>query len=266
MKGYKAFNKGWICRDFHYEIGKTYKLPEGQKLEMCRCGFHFCRNPIDVFGYYPMVDDTLIAEIEAVGEIQQEGTKFVTDEIIIIREFTKEQLQELLRNGTYNSGNFNSGHYNAGGYNTGSFNTGNGNSGNDNSGSFNSGNGNVGFYNSGHYNTGHHNSGNFNSGKYNSGHGNSGYFNNGNFNSGYFNSGAYNSGIFNTDEPMMRAFNKECNMTRTDFLDSLDYSFFALCEHIHNKSITAWDIERIKALPNFDAEIFEEITGIEIKE
>ena len=38
MKGYKAFDSGWKCRDFQYEIGKTYELPEGQELKMCQCG------------------------------------------------------------------------------------------------------------------------------------------------------------------------------------------------------------------------------------
>ena len=62
MKGYKAFDKDWKCRDFQYKIGETYELPEGQELKICQCGFHFCKNPIDVFGYYPFKDETMIAE------------------------------------------------------------------------------------------------------------------------------------------------------------------------------------------------------------
>lgn len=38
MKGYKAFNKGLTCRNFKYEVGKTY---EEQELGLCRKGFHF---------------------------------------------------------------------------------------------------------------------------------------------------------------------------------------------------------------------------------
>ena len=26
MKGYKVFNEDWTCRDFKYEIGKTYEF------------------------------------------------------------------------------------------------------------------------------------------------------------------------------------------------------------------------------------------------
>ena len=96
MKGYKAFNAEWKCREFQYELGKTYELPEGQQLEMCKCGFHFCKNPIDVFGYYDLTDDVLIAEVEALGDIQQEGTKYCTDKIKIVKEFTREQLKALV--------------------------------------------------------------------------------------------------------------------------------------------------------------------------
>ena len=204
MKGYKAFNKGWKCRDFQYELGRTYELGENEKLEMCQCGFHFCKNPIDVFGYYPMNDDVVIAEVEALGEILQEGTKYVTDKIRIVKEFTRTDLQALILDGKYNTGEDNTGNCN------------------------------------------------------------SGYYNSGNCNSGDYNSGDYNSGIFNTNEPNMRAFNKECDMTYTEFISKIDYNFYGLVERIANKSLEEEDYERIRALPNFDTEIFEEITGIKL--
>ena len=256
MEGYKAFNAGWVCRDFQYEIGKTYKLPEGQKLEMCKCGFHFCKNPVDVFGYYPMNDSVLIAKVEALGEIQQEGTMYCTDKIKIVREFTRKELRKLILNGKYNSGSYNSGRSNSGIYNSGSYNSGNHNSGSYNSGSYNSGNLNSGIYNSGDYNTGDCNSGNYNSGDYNSGYSNS----------GYYNSGYSNSGMFNTDEPYMRAFNKDTAIRYSDFVKHLDYNLYELLTRIANKKLIDGDEKKIKALPNFDAEIFKEITGIDIAE
>ncbi len=309
MKGYKAFNTGWKCRDFQYEIGKTYELPEGQELKMCECGFHFCKNPIDVFGYYEMKDDVLIAEVEALGEIQQEGTKYCTNKIRIVKEFTRKQLRALILDGSYNTGDYNSGHYNSGDYNSGDYNSGHYNSGHYNSGDYNSGNRNSGDYNSGHYNSGnrnsgnrnsgnrnsgdcnsgdynsgdynlgdcnsgHYNSGRYNSGDYNSGNCNSGNRNSGNrnlgdcnsgsYNSGNYNSGDYNCGMFNTNEPKLRLFNKECDMTMTKFLRSIDYSFSILCKNIYQKTLTDEDIIHIKELPNFDKDIFKEITGIEI--
>ena len=262
MKGYKAFDLGWKCRDFQYEIGKTYELPEGQELKICQCGFHFCENPIDVFAYYPFTDNTLVAEIEALGDIKQEGTKFVTDKIKIVKEFTDEELQELIRNGNCNSGCYNSGDFNSGHYNSGNHNSSNHNSGSYNSGDRNSGDFNSGCCNSGKCNSGWHNSGDLNSGDYNSGDCNSGCHNSGYHNSGYFNKGNWNSGIFNTDEPTVRAFNKPTNIKLTDF----EAKYHKVFNRISNNTLIDGDIELIKSLPNFNAKIFLEITGIDLTE
>ena len=49
MKIYKCFDKDLKCRDFQYEIGKTYEEPTAY---LCSSGFHACEYPLDVFGYY----------------------------------------------------------------------------------------------------------------------------------------------------------------------------------------------------------------------
>ena len=255
MKGYKAFDTNWRCRDFQYEIGKTYELPEGQTLQIGKCGFHFCKNPIDVFANYPLTG-TLIAEVEALGNIQHEGIRFCTDKIKIVREFTLDELQLLFLKSSFNSSSFNTGNFNSGSYNSGSNNSGSYNSGNYNTGSSNSGSCNSGFSNTGYYNTGNYNSGNFNSGNYNSGR----------YNAGDYNTGDYNTGIFNTDEPCMRAFNRDTNITFSEFMRSIGYNFSALLNRISRHEIDDKDIEHVKALPNYDADLFYEITGIDLRE
>ena len=294
MIGYKRIRKDFIARNgFKYEIGKTYELDKDEKLEICKCGFHFCKNPIDVLAYYPNAD-TIIVKVEALGEIVQQGTKYATDKIRIIRQYSKEELQELIigSEGNIQPNKFNTGNYNTGGWNSGNYNTGCYNSGNHNTGKCNSGNGNTGVFNDGNCNSGDANSGSRNSGNYNTGGRNSGIcnsgncnagdynigdnntgdhntgnyntgdYNNGDCNTGDYNSGSYNTGIFNTDKPLMRAFNKETTMTLTNFIGSLDYSFDTLCERIYNKNLIKGDREKIEALPNYDPDIFTEITGI----
>jgi hypothetical protein len=131
----------------------------------------------------------------------------------------------------------------------------------------------------------------------NSGHYNSGNFNSGYSNSGHYNSGNYNSGFFNTGEPTVRLFNKDTGKKRSEL--SIPYVELPLTEWIPEVKMTpeqkkadpnshvrggtlikrtykeAWAAAWAKAepelkqqfldLPNFDADIFLEITGIDVK-
>ena len=47
---YKGFNKELCCRDFQFEIGKTYTM-DGE-ITICSRGFHACEFPLDIFDYY----------------------------------------------------------------------------------------------------------------------------------------------------------------------------------------------------------------------
>ena len=66
MKGYKAFGKGMVCRGKQYEENKIFEEDEAK---VCRKGMHFCKRPLDVLAYYPLVDEdgnmTEFAEVEA---------------------------------------------------------------------------------------------------------------------------------------------------------------------------------------------------------
>ncbi len=205
--------------------------------------------------------------------------------------------------GNRNSGNRNSGDWNSGDWNSGDCNSGNRNSGNRNSGDWNSGNRNSGNRNSGDCNSGNRNSGNRNSGDWNSGNRNSGNRNSGDWNSGDWNKTSFSNGCFNTVSPKIYMFNKPTDWTLEHWLNCraryllnqiddcpLEYVWFDsmtdeekaahpeaettggyLKERTTADNARKWwaglsadDRNIIFSLPNFDAAIFKEITGIDV--
>ena len=150
-----------------------------------------------------------------------------------------------------------------------------------NSGDGNSGNRNSGYRNSGYRNSGYWNSGDSNSGYNNSGDWNSGDRNSGNRNSGDSNSGDWNSGHFNTDTPStIRVFGKEVERDVYDQCDKPSFLYFNLTELVNEALIvkdykeafqesynkaTQEDKEKIYNIPNFDADMFFEISGIDVR-
>jgi len=51
IAGFKGFDKNMQCRGFQFKEGETYQ--HKGTASACNSGFHFCENPLDVFGYYP---------------------------------------------------------------------------------------------------------------------------------------------------------------------------------------------------------------------
>ena len=85
VKGYKAFNKGMICRGKQYKENATY---EENGNEICEAGvMHFCENPFDVLNYYPLVDEnggiSDFADVEAIGDIYKREDKIATNKLHI---------------------------------------------------------------------------------------------------------------------------------------------------------------------------------------
>jgi len=199
--------------------------------------------------------------------------------------------------GIGNTGDSNSGDCNSGDRNSGYRNSGDRNSGNSNTGYMNSG-----YRNSGNSNTGYMNSGHSNTGNWNSGYRNSGDMNSGDRNSGDMNSGDSNTGHFNSTTPdTIRCFNKDVdretweqaykpqfiyNVNPNIWVDESDMTddekkefskfhdrggYLKTIEYKEAWKI-AWDEASeedktlLSKLPNFDADVFEEITGINTKE
>ena len=87
MKGYKAFEKGMICRGKQYAENTVF---EEDKAVPCECGMHFCseENPLEVLGYYPLVDNngdmSEFAEVEALDEpATDDGKKYCSKKLKI---------------------------------------------------------------------------------------------------------------------------------------------------------------------------------------
>ena len=250
MKGYKAFNNDLTCRGMQYEIGKEYVF-DGEPIP-CRQGFHFCETIADCYEFYPMSDDTRICEVEATGEIAEDGIKRVTNVIKILAEITCDNIRKgntrasnsgYRNSGDCNSGYRNSGYRNSGDWNSGDWNSGDWNSGDWNSGDWNSGYRNSGDCNSGYRNSGYRNSGDWNSGYRNSGDWNSGYRNSGDWNSGDWNSGDWNSGVFNTEKkPTIKMFDKESPWTYYDWYYSRARRIMEGCPYSYSDYIPADDM------------------------
>lgn len=82
---YKGFNKDFKCRDFQYEVGKTYEM-DGD-VECCSRGFHACESPMEVFDHYDMLSSRF-AKVEQSGKIDKEdgSTKTCSSRIKIKAE------------------------------------------------------------------------------------------------------------------------------------------------------------------------------------
>ena len=289
----KGFDKNLCCRGYQFEIGKEYKidLPAGYKLsdkDLCSDKvFHFCDGLLKVHNYYSCADENnRFCIIEVLGQFCQKGEKCGSNHIKIIREIVGEELRiaKGLTNG--NTGLFNSGSYNIGYCNSGDYNSGDCNSGYYNSGDCNSGVYNTGYRNSGGRNSGDRNTGSYNSGSYNSGHRNSGYYNSGDYNSGVFNKTNNSNGVFCNKEPKLCIFNIQTDWTLEEFYASkycyaIMSSDFPLTEweenslknHTYEEACRRWwsgmsaeNKAIIKDIPNFDIDVFCDITGIEKKD
>ena len=266
VKGYKVFNPDWTCKGKQYTCPGTFE--EDVNPSVCNVGMHFCKNAADCFRYYDFDPNNHVAEVIAHGTVAEGEDKCATNKLEIVREIPWAEVLEIV--------------------NTGKACTGRCNSGNRNSGDCNSGNCNSGNRNSGNRNSGNRNSGNCNSG---------------NRNSGDWNKTSFSNGCFNTVSPKIYMFNKPTDWTFEQWFNCraryllnqiedcpLEYVWFDtmtdeekaahpeaettggyLKERTTADNARKWwaglsadDRNIIFSLPNFDAAIFKEITGIDV--
>ena len=287
VHGFKVFRPDWTCSPNGNT--KQYTCPgkfeEEGELDVCGHGMHFCENAADCFNYYDFDSNNKVAEVIAYGTVLKEGDKSCTDKLEIVREIPWDEVLRIVNTGKNCTGRCNTGDCNTGNRNTGDCNTGNRNTGNRNTGNRNTGNRNTGDWNTGNRNTGDCNTGNRNTGDWNK--------------------SSFNTGCFMTEEQKIMFFNKPSDWTYNDWLRS-DARYLLnripknVVEWIYSEDMTdeekaehpthettggylkvldesdcgqLWwgslsDRQKniIKALPNFDPEIFEQCTGINVNE
>ena len=234
MIGYKCTDMDGCCRGFKFEVGKTYtKDTPKEELECCTDKvFHFCRElyAIEKVSDYKLTESRLFEVIS--GDFIRDGDRYGTNSLTILREIKGEEKLDLINSGSWNSGRWNSGDCNSG-----------------------------------------------------------------NCNSGDCNSGDCNSGFFNSDEPYVRMFNKMTDKKKED-IDIPSWCYFDLTEWVSHSTATeeekqkhkaeievcggflkpinykdawrhAWNSASIEErkklfdLPNWDNQVFKEITGID---
>ena len=293
VHGFKVFRPDWTCSPNGNT--KQYTCPgkfeEEGELDVCGHGMHFCQIAADCFHYYNFDSNNKVAEVIAYGKVQTEGDKSCTDKLEIVREIPWDEVLRIVNIGKNCTGRCN----------TGDRNTGYNNTGNRNTGDYNTGDCNTGNCNTGDYNTEYGNTGDCNTGNCNTGDCNTGDRNTGDRNTGDWNKSSYNTGCFNTEEQKIMLFNKPSSMTYREWMDSdarylLNQLPKNVVEWVHKENMTDtekaahptyettggylkvldesecgqlwWDAladyqkNIIKGIPNFDADIFFQCTGI----
>ena len=268
VHGFKVFRPDWTCDPTGYNP-KQYTCPgkfeEEGELDVCGHGMHFCQTAADCFNYYSFNSENKVAEVIAYGEVRTEGDKSCTDKLEIVREIPWDEVLRIVNLGKNCTGRCNTGDCNTGDCNTGNRNTGNRNTGNRNTGNRNTGD----------------------------------------CNTGDCNKSSFNTGCFNTEEQRILLFNKPSDMTYRDWYESdarwlLNQIPKDVVEWIWSDNMTDEEKEQhpeykttdgylkvldesecgqiwwgslsdrqkniIKAIPNFDAEIFFQCTGIRVDE
>ena len=255
----KGFDKELRCRGMQFEVGKEYSTGVADAdISLCtNTVFHFCDSLKKVHTYYSVIpkEDNRFCEIEVLGALVSDETKCGSNRIRIVREILGDELN-IMRGLT---------------------------------------NGNVGIFNSGNWNSGNWNSGNWNSGNWNNGDWNSGDWNNGKYSSGCFNTVTNKIHLFNKPSnwtfqdwsssvakrtmdcvPSNLVWVEFAQMTDEEkesypaakatggYLRKIPDDELAVIRNAWWARLSPGAKDEILKLPNFDKEIFKEITMIDV--
>ena len=244
---FKVFRPDWTCSPNGNT--KQYTCPgkfeEEGELDVCGHGMHFCQTAADCFNYYSFNSENKVAEVIAYGDVRTEGDKSCTDKLEIVREIPWDEVLRIVNIGKNCTGRCNTGDCNTGNRNTGNRNTGD------------------------------------------------------------WNKSSFNTGCFNTEEQKIMLFNKPSDMTYREWIDSdarylLNQIPKDVVEWVYEEDMT--DEEKaahptyettggylkvldesecgqlwwgslsdrrkdiIRAIPNFDSDIFFQCTGVRVDE
>ena len=116
-KGYKAYEKGLVCRGKRYIIGEIF---EEEKAEICDIGMHYCENPLDCLDHYSLIDNegnivemTEVEDLDSENRETDDNKKYCTKKLKIgaklsLSEFIKagfdfiyEKSGEMINSGDY---------------------------------------------------------------------------------------------------------------------------------------------------------------------
>lgn len=114
VEGYKATDKDMRCREYQYELGKQFDMPEGAEIKECESGFHLCLTLRDVFSYYAIGGGNRFFKVRALvrksdkdnyssftgmgyyinslGNIVAPNNKLAAKSIIFLSELTRDEI------------------------------------------------------------------------------------------------------------------------------------------------------------------------------
>ena len=111
VEGYKGTDENMSCRNFKYELGKQYDMPDDVDIEECANGFHLCLELKDVYSYYNIGDGNRYFKVRALVREEDRdkygkydyfclsltyNDKIVAKSIILTEELTVDEIFEPL--------------------------------------------------------------------------------------------------------------------------------------------------------------------------